>query len=457
MTQLTLPRSAAYPEPDDRSPWRGSQRDAAVDLVRAVCLTIVLVLHISMAGVSVVGGDISITNAVENEGWFAPLTWLLQVMPLFFMIGGFAARAQWMRLRARGGTSRDFIATRTRRLLVPSLAFTAIVTAVLTLAALSGVDAALLAEASLRMTQPLWFLAVYLGVTALVPLMLRAHAAAPHATLIALVSGAILVDAFRALTGVDAVGVVNYAFVWLAIQQLGFFFADVKGRRTVARPGWHRLPLGLIGGGILALVLLIAFAGYSPELLLDNNNPASIALIALGIAQLGLLMLMHPWLTSVASGTRAAAFSRFVNAHSMRLYLWHMPVLVAVTAVLLLVGSWMPEPLSFGWFATRPLMLVAVLAATAAVVPWLAHLDGPTERGVELATSRIRYRQSSTPVSVWTGIAGVVALLVFGFWPMWAGTLACALMIVSLRTANKSVPTERARTAAEPSGAQTKR
>lgn len=102
MTQLTLPRSAVSPEPDDRSPWRGSQRDAAVDLVRAVCLTIVLVLHISMAGVAVVGGDISITNAVENEGWFAPLTWLLQVMPLFFMIGGFAARAQWMRLRARG-------------------------------------------------------------------------------------------------------------------------------------------------------------------------------------------------------------------------------------------------------------------------------------------------------------------------------------------------------------------
>ncbi|PPF42246.1 hypothetical protein C5B85_17015 [Pseudoclavibacter sp. AY1F1] len=456
MTQLTLPRSAASPEPDDANP-RASRRDPAVDLVRAACLTTVLVLHIAMAGISVTGGDISITNAVEDEAWFAPLTWLLQVMPLFFIIGGFAARAQWMRMRASGGTSREFIATRTRRLLVPSLAFAAFVTAGLPLAALAGADTELLAEASFRMTQPLWFLAVYLGVTALIPLMLRAHEAAPHATLITLISGAILVDAFRALTGMDAVGIVNYAFVWLAIQQLGFFFADVKGRKTVARPGWHRLPIGLIGGGILALVLLVTFAGYSPELLLDNNNPASVALIALGIAQLGLLMLMHPWLTSVASGTRAAAFSRFVNAHSMRLYLWHMPVLVAVTAVLLLVGSWMPEPLSFGWFATRPLMLVAVLVATAAVVPGLAHLDGPTERGVEFATSRIRYRKPSTPVSVWTGIAGVVVLLVFGFWPMWAGALACALMIVSLRTPNKSVPTERARTAAEPSGAQTKR
>lgn len=148
---------------------------------------------------------------------------------------------------------------------MPSLAFTAIVTAVLTLAALSGVDAALLAEASLRMTQPLWFLAVYLGVTALVPLMLRAHAAAPHATLIALVSGAILVDAFRALTGVDAVGVVNYAFVWLAIQQLGFFFADWKERGSVVAPRSRRLPIALVLGGVLTLALLVTVAGYSPS------------------------------------------------------------------------------------------------------------------------------------------------------------------------------------------------
>ena len=433
MTQLTLPRSAASPEPDDRSPWRGSQRDAAVDLVRAVCLTIVLVLHISMAGVSVVGGDISITNAVENEGWFAPLTWLLQVMPLFFMIGGFAARAQWMRLRARGGTSRDFIATRTRRLLVPSLAFTAIVTAVLTLAALSGVDAALLAEASLRMTQPLWFLAVYLGVTALVPLMLRAHAAAPHATHIALVSGAILVDAFRALTGVDAVGVVNYAFVWLAIQQLGFFFADWKERGSVVAPRSRRLPIALVLGGVLTLALLVTVAGYSPELLLDNNNPASIALILLGTAQLGALMLAHPWLTRVASGARGFAFSRFVNAHSMCLYLWHMPVLVLVTAVLLVAGAWCPEPLSLAWFATRPLMIAVVLAATAMLMPLATRLEAPTERLVEVAVTHIHGLRPSAPTAVWLGIASVVTLLLFGFWPAWAGMLACALMVLSLR------------------------
>ncbi|MGO2751858.1 MAG: acyltransferase family protein [Pseudoclavibacter sp.] len=433
MTQLTLPRSAASPEPSDRSPRRDSRRDGAVDLVRAACLTVVLVLHISMAGVSVVGGDITITNAVEDEAWFAASTWLLQVMPLFFIIGGFAAGAQWMRMRADGGTSREFIATRTKRLLVPALAFTALVTAALAFGALAGVDTELLAEASFRMTQPLWFLAVYLGVTALVPLMLRAHEATPHAALITLVSGALLVDALRALTGVDAVGIVNYAFVWLAIQQLGFFFADWKERGAVVAPGSRRLPITLVVGGVLTLVLLVTAAGYSPELLLDNNNPATIALIALGGAQLGVLMLMHPWLTHVAARARVSAFSSFVNAHSMRLYLWHMPVLVAVTALLFVTGAWWPEPLSLAWFATRPLMIAAVLAATALVVPTLGRLEGPTERLAEWTTTRIRVRRPSAPAAVWQGIGGVACLLVFGFWPVWAGALACVLMVLSLR------------------------
>lgn len=437
MTQLTLPRSAASPEPDDRSPRRGSHRDAAVDLVRAVCLTVVLVLHIAMAGVTVVDGDISIANAVEDEGWFAPVTWLLQVMPLFFIIGGFAARAQWMQLRARGGTSRDFIATRTRRLLVPSLGFTATSTTVLTFAALSGVASALLSEASFRMTQPLWFLAVYLGVTALVPLMLRAHESAPHATLIALVSGAALVDALRSLSGVDAVGVVNYAFVWLAIQQLGFFFADWRTGSatgsTGASPRSRGLPVALIIGGTLAITVLVSVAGYSPELLLDNNNPASVALIALGVAQLGALMLAHPRLTRVASGARGFAFSRFVNTHSMRLYLWHMPVLVVVTAVLLLAGAWWPEPLSQAWFATRPFMIAGVLAATALLMPLAARLEAPTKHLVEVSVTRIHRRRPSAPTAVWLSIASVVTLLVFGFWPAWAGMLACVLMVLSLR------------------------
>lgn len=443
MTQLTLTSSAVPPEPDDASP-SASQRDQAVDLVRAACLTVVLVLHISMAGVAVVGGSITITNAVENEAWFAPLTWLLQVMPLFFIIGGFAARAQWMRLRTRGGTSREFITARTRRLLVPTLALTAVVTAGLALAALAGADAELLAEASFRMTQPLWFLAVYLGVTALVPLMLRAHEAAPHAALIALVSGAVLVDAFRTLTGVDAVGVVNYAFVWLAIQQLGFFFGDWTQARGASRArdsAWAqarrasiRLPIALLTGGVLTLVFLVQVAGYSPELLLDNNNPASVALIALGAAQLGALLLAHPLLTAIARGPRATAFSRFVNQHSMRLYLWHLPVLVTATALLIAVGAWMPEPLSLAWFSTRPLMVAAVLAATALLVPSLGRLERPTERLVDVVTTRIRCPRPSAPTAVWLGIAGVVVLLMFGFWPVWVGALACALMVASLRT-----------------------
>jgi len=63
-------------------------RDRAVDLTRAACLVVVVGLHVMMAGITVESDGLAITNSLDGHPIFAWSTWLVQVMPLFFVMGG---------------------------------------------------------------------------------------------------------------------------------------------------------------------------------------------------------------------------------------------------------------------------------------------------------------------------------------------------------------------------------
>src|SRR5690606_16709663 len=158
--------------------------------------------------------------------WIAPLSWILQVMPLFFVIAGFSGLLAYRRVRERGGTPAEFIAARIHRLLLPATFAIGIVGALLAMLAVAGVPADLIAVAGFRYGQPLWFLGVFLICQALLPALANAHARSPRTTLALLVLASLAVDLLRAQTGVDGLGFLNLAFVWLALQQLGFFLAD---------------------------------------------------------------------------------------------------------------------------------------------------------------------------------------------------------------------------------------
>src|SRR5699024_3404655 len=77
-------------------------------------------------------------------------------------------------------------------LLVPALAPLAVFAVALTALAALGVPEELLREAGLRWREPLWFLAVFLGVQALLPRLLSLHDRAPWTSLLALVGTAVL-------------------------------------------------------------------------------------------------------------------------------------------------------------------------------------------------------------------------------------------------------------------------
>ena len=99
-------------------------RDRYVDLLRVASLGAVILGHWLMA-VVVAGpdGTVRATNALAILPWLQPLTWLLQVMPVFFLVGGFAHATALASHGRRGATYADFVRSRAGRLLRPTAVF----------------------------------------------------------------------------------------------------------------------------------------------------------------------------------------------------------------------------------------------------------------------------------------------------------------------------------------------
>lgn len=409
------------PSPAPASPAR-SHRDPGIDLVRALCVLAVMLVHGLQIAVTLDPAGPVLEYATRGASWYPPLTWLLQVMPLFFVVSGFAGAIAHRRLRERGGTATDFVTARVHRLLVPALAPVAAVVVALAVLSAAGVPGELMDEAGLRWREPLWFLAVFLGAQALLPLLLRAHERAPWPSLLALLGGAVAVDLLRAQTGVDAIGYANLAFVWLALQQAGFLLADGQLEALSRRAR-------LLGAIMAAAALLTAFAtgAWSPDLI-AHLNPPTTALLVLGTAQTLALSLVRPQLRALAEHPRVAAVIGFVTARTMTFYLWNLSALLLLAGGSLLLaqhgGLTLPEPSSLDWWLDRPTWLLTSIALTATA----AWLVGPLER---LRPVRPTHEARRAAQAIGLGLAGLGVLLLAGASPL-SGLAALALLLGAL-------------------------
>ncbi|MDO9353063.1 MAG: acyltransferase family protein, partial [Solirubrobacteraceae bacterium] len=349
-------------------------------------------------------------------------------MPLFFVIGGFSGLLAYRRLRSRGGTATAFVAGRLHRLLRPALFTIAVVGISLAVLTIVGVPADLIATAGFRYGQPLWFLGVFVLCQALLPLLAAAHERAPLRTIAFLALAAVVIDALRAASGFDGLGFLNLAFVWMTLQQLGFFLAD--GRIDALS---RRTRMLAMAAATLLLALAFLTGVYSPDLL-ANINPPTAALILVGVIHTGALSLNRDRLERFNRRPQAAAFTNFVTRRAMTIYLWHMPVLLAMAGITatgaLLTGIALPALDSVAWWAGRPLWLATALILTAVVA--MAFTRFETQAAPEATTSAPRIVLGSL-----VGLVGIVLLLALG---ASVATIVIAVLLIagSLRLARSA-------------------
>ncbi len=393
-------------------------RDRYADLLRVASLLGVVLGHFFMAAVMLdhAAGTIAVANVLDTAVWARPLTLVFQVMPVFFVVGGFAHATAWRSLRSRGGGYADFVRSRIVRLVRPTLVFVGVWLAVaIVVEWVAGDDPA--SGPVLQVAgQLLWFLGIYLIAAGFAPALLTAHERWGWRVLAVLVAAAVLVDVLRLAVGVDGVKWLNFAFVWLAVHQLGFHYADGVADRV----GSRRLGAWMLGGGAVVLTLLVAVGPYSTTMVsyvgeeLSNLAPPTVALLTFAIAQAGALLLLRgPAGRALA---RTAVWKVVIAAGSvaMTAFLWHFTALIGVFGALWGVGVDLegdPSVASFWW--AKLAMLVPFLALVAVLVLAFRWAELPPARATPVGPSRGRAWIAAAAVVL--AIVGLLGFAVTGF------------------------------------------
>ena len=114
------------------------------------------------------------SNQILNiASWTHPLTWVIQVMPVFFLVGGYANALSWRSAQRRGEGYAAWLRSRLRRLGTPVIPLLLVWLAIASIAYAAGVPGGTLRTASQVALVPTWFLAAYVMVVALAPPALK--------------------------------------------------------------------------------------------------------------------------------------------------------------------------------------------------------------------------------------------------------------------------------------------
>ena len=373
-------------ERSDRAALDLSKRDLTLDLARVFCVLLVVVIHLLLVGVNTQARTgITLERPLEAQSWFPIATWFGQIMPLFFVVGGFASMTAWRSLKRRGGDGRDYVKSRVLRLAQPTFPLfcfyvVAIGVGLILINATGALSFETLDGVFVGAGSPLWFIAAYALCQALVPFLARMHEVAPKRTVLVLLIGVIAVDVLHYSTaslGITSywLGLLNLLFVWPLVQQIGFWYAD----GFFNRPWWQLVLITLFGVGMLWP--LTAFGPYDVNMLV-NLNPPTLPLVFLGLSQAAFLRLLKTPLSALMRTRVAKGIVFIVGTRLMTIYLWHLPVIVALSGIAILLPGLSPRPSSPEWWLTRPIEYVLVLGVLFALSLLVGRWEQPREPGI---------------------------------------------------------------------------
>jgi len=422
-------------------------RNRYADLLRVLAICFVVLGHWLLTSISYRGGQLSGVSAMAGISWSGWGTLLFQVMPVFFLVGGYANALSWTQHRAGGATWAQWVRHRAIRLLRPTSGYVAVAVIAVAAARLAGVNAVELAQAAWAVAIQLWFLPVYLLLIALTPALHAAHRRCGLLVPAVMALGVAGVDACLLGARLSAVGYANYLLVWGTMHQWGFAWRD----GTLTRQRWR--PYALAAGGIVILAGLLAWSPFPVNMVgttgggVNNTIPPSVALLAFAAAQAGLLLAAEPVMSRLlARARRLWQLVTWLNNRVLTVYLWHMTAVV-IAAVALYPTGVLAQPAigSAGWWALRPAWIASLAIILAPAAIWLARLEQPLLRrpaspARRCGPSRSRAALAFVLVAVGVAAAGVALarITIDGFAPAGqvpAGTVAgyaCGVILTLL-------------------------
>jgi fucose 4-O-acetylase-like acetyltransferase len=341
-----------------------SSRELSLDLYRSAAVLLVVIGHWLLSVMTYENGEFGRDNPLVLMPWTQWLTWGFQVVPIFFVVAGYASAGSWDRFQAgAAGARQDWLRGRIARVLGPTGVYVLVVCAVMAVLMVAGIDRSVLELGGWAVAMHLWFLAVYVMVVALTPIAVAAHRRWGLAAPTALAVGVAVVDAIGIGTDHPGLRMVNYLFCWAAIYQLGIAWHGGLLRRV------QLLVLAAVSAA--ALAMLVTWGPYPVAMIgvpgdrVENSAPPSLALLALAGVQAGLLLAIAP---AVNRALEHGVWQRIIavaNNNVMALYLWHMLPVVIVTLIAYPTGLLPQPPLGSGtWWLARLEWEVVLMVVT---------------------------------------------------------------------------------------------
>ena len=367
-----MPLTDSTSQTAERSAKR--DRDRAVDVARIGALLVVMFGHCALLLATIDDTGVRIGNLLGAVPVLAPVTWVVQIMPLFFLAGGAAGAYGWHPGSAWG----SWLVARAQRLCRPVFWYLGFWVAALAVArVILGADSAeALGRESVAL---LWFLGVYLVVLAFVPALTHLRSWRSAAGLVlGLLAAATVIDMVRFSTEEAMAGVPNFLFVWLIPVVVGVAYA----RRLIG----PRAALVAAGVALGVQVLLVVFGPYEVALVVtgvEHNSNVTPPTLLMGLQCTWMSFL---FVTAAGALNRWAARPRVWravavgNAGAMTLYLWHIPAIAIATFSLHAVGLDaydVDAPGFWGLLALRALVFAVVMAVLFQALSPLEHRPLP--------------------------------------------------------------------------------
>jgi len=364
-----------------------AERNPYADFLRAFSLLVVILWHWCFT--ILVWGDQG-PYATSPLGFTSGLwivTWLLQVMPLFFYIGAYVHLKSWERASARGERIWHFALRQAKSLAIPSAAL--LVTWVI-LGVIVGIvfDVSWMGQAVLMVVSPLWFVGAYLLFVCLMPITVWLHRRYDALVLVVMGGMAVIVDILGFRYEVPGVEWANMIFVWGFAFQMGYFHGRISGadsapRYSDGRIDWaYQSPRARQQARIMTLAGLfgligLVFSGLYPGSMVgvpgENSNmaPPTLCIIALTIFQVGVAELIRP--TVLHGLARGGLFSRMTTVFTrfaLPLFLFHTTGMALSRAVEWSIFGTQVEAVTptITWWVLRPVAIIGPLLATLPVI-----------------------------------------------------------------------------------------
>ena len=401
MSESARRRASIWAQARELAEHTPETRNRYVDFLRAASIMVVVCGHWLMAAPFVEAGRLQLGNMLDFAPWTQWLTWAFQVMPLFFIVGGYSNGVSWAAAQRSGNPYSSWVAARLKRLIGPVVPLLVVWSVMAMIAHFSGVHPQMIKVGSQVALIPTWFLAVYVIVVIAAPGTYWIWCRFGMASFWALVLGAIVIDAVAFLGDYPLLRWVNYAFVWLGVHHLGYIWRD-------ARIGGPLRALLWAAAGLAVLIFLVRAASYPISMItvpgeeVSNSRPPTFALFALGIFQAGLVLSLEAPARRWLRGLRPWTTTILVNGTIMTLYLWHVTVMSLIVGLLNLLGGigLGVRPDTVVWWSSRPLWIALLGVILLAFIALFGRFEQIARGGASAALPGWR---------VLTGAIGVCA------------------------------------------------